>query len=357
MKVPPTARRPRWRRSAAAQGVVMALATCLTHAASAEPLAVGETEPSERVKAQARSLFQEGNSLLDAGQYVAALERFEQARSLWDNPKIQLNIATTRRALGMNAAAANAYALYLERAPPDSPNRAEAEQILGTLTLKTGRLVLSNLGGVTKVLLDGVELPVTEGREVWVEAGEHLLTAERLEGSATQHAFSVLAAEVLRVELTRPAERPRTATATPTRRAPDEDRPASEPSTSRLALSARLDLDPKGRGAVAAAGISVHFTDHLRLTGGALMGARKGGWVGVDYLPWRGDVRPFVGVAAPAFYVDSFYAGVAVQCGLGYRLASRVAPFVHAAVVHFPAAPTGYVKTVFVPAAGIEVIL
>jgi hypothetical protein len=363
MKTWPAARQSRWRR--AAVGCAFAtLVTCPPRLSRADPPIASEGEPTEALKGRARALFQEGNSLLDAGDYRGALRRFEQARTLWDNPKIELNIATTQRALGKNAAAANAYSSYLKRAAPDSPNRAEVERILGALSSTTGRVVLSNPSGIDELTLDGDELSVTAEGELWVEPGEHVLTVKRRR-EVIQHPFRVGAAEVLRIDLrgsrkgTSPMPAPPPA-AGPKRTAaslPDA-KPAGPAADRVLGLTARVDFDPLGGGALAAAGVGIGLTEHFRLTGGALIGATRGGWMGLDYRPWRsGRVQSFVGVAAPAFYVESLYTGVSAHCGLGYQMTQRVVPFVQVAFVHFPEAPLGYVRTVFVPAAGIEVPL
>jgi hypothetical protein len=356
----------RWRGRAVVSCLMGTLVTCAPSVALAQPAPTVEREPSDAIKARARKLFQEGNSLLDAGDYQVALRRFEEAHALWDSPKILLNIATTQRALGHSAAAANAYAHYLERAPADSPSRAEVPQILSALTLLTGRLVVSDFDGVAGLSVDGEELALTAGREIWLEPGEHVVTARRRDGSSTEHGFRVVAGEVARLDLRVSAGEAARA-APPLLPAPaatgladsgPEEKPSRGPASSVLGLAARVDFDPGSRGAVVAGGLGIELTGHLRLTAGALIGRSKGGWVGVDYAPWTSTrVRPFLGVTMPAFYVDAVYAGIAGHGGIGYRFAERFVPFLQVALVHFPRAPSGYVKTVLVPAAGIEVRL
>ena len=58
------------------------------------------------LEARARELFKQGNRLIEQARYVDALEKFEAAYATWQNPKIQLNIATTLRTLGRHAEAA-----------------------------------------------------------------------------------------------------------------------------------------------------------------------------------------------------------------------------------------------------------
>ena len=89
----------------ALRGIAIVAALCFATVAQAD----SQTE--------ARALFKEGNRLLDAGDYVGALDMFKGAYSRWPNVKILLNLGTALRQLGRNVEAAEHYEKYLLLSP------------------------------------------------------------------------------------------------------------------------------------------------------------------------------------------------------------------------------------------------
>ena len=333
-----------WRKSrrALASGVVVLCMARLAHGDEQAPSPHQEVSEPERERA--RGLFREGVALLDAGRYAEALHCFQRAYASWDSPKILLNIATSLRALGRNAEAATSYARYLGSVEPDNPRREEVTEALEELSDSLGRIVSNDLQGVTRLWLDDVEIAAVAGRETWVEPGSHTLVAERAGGSRQTLTVTVGAAAVQSVVWT-PPPAPRTSDA---HLAPSSTSP-------KLRALLRADFDVTRGGAVGAGGVAFEARDWLRVTGGALVGAQTGAWVGLESTPFGGRLRPVVGTSAPVFFRGQTYPGVSGELGVRFDATTQVAFFTRAAVAHFPTVPSGYVKTLFVPSAGLEV--
>lgn len=311
-------------------------------------------------QAQARELFQAGLERLDAAQYAEALERFENAYQLWKNPKILLNIATTLRALGQSAKAANAYAKYQTSAEAAPTRAEEISRILQDLDAGLGRLAFFGLRDTDRVSLNGTEVTVQATSELRVEPGEYTLRIERPSSLPVQRHFELHAAERRRIDV--PPWVPQ-----PTRNMDSaEPLPESEaalprvPSTraaSRIPILVRADIDVARRGGVGALGLAFSAAEFVRVTGGALVGAQAGAWLGLEFLPMRGHVVPVLGISVPTFLVDGVHPGFSTEVGLRVALGPHIAPFARAALAYFPSAPRDYVPLVFVPAVGMEVSL
>jgi len=301
-------------------------------------------EVSESQRGRARVLFQEGVEQLDQSRYAEALECFRRAYVLWDSPKILLNIATTLRALGKNTEAATAYARYLGTVGLDNPRREEVAQALQEISVHLGRIVSSNVQGVVRVWLDDVEITAAAEQEVWAEPGDHTLVGERTGGSRQTLRVTVAAARVQVVDWT-PTPAPR----------PSGRRIASPSTDSKLLALARADFDPTRGGAIGAGGMAFEADRWLRVTGGALLGVQKGAWIGLESAPIGGRVRPVLGTSVPVFFAGPMYPGFSGELGVRFAATARIAILSRAAIIHFPTVPSGYVKTLCVPSAGLEV--
>ena len=80
----------------------------------------------------AREEFKTGARYFEIADYPRALEHFKAAYVTFEDPAILFNIAQCERLLGHKQEALRAYRIYLQK-KPDSPNRAEIENIIGTL--------------------------------------------------------------------------------------------------------------------------------------------------------------------------------------------------------------------------------
>jgi hypothetical protein len=157
------------RLSAVALAIVVA---CVGARASA----AGKEDPRET----ARQLQSEGLKLLESGEALAALERFERAYALVPSPKILFNLGKTRVALGHEVEAFEAFDRFLAEAK-DVPSaaRAAAERYRDELRPRVALLNLEGEGGGA-VWLDGRQVGVTPlPRAIVTKPGKHTLRVER----------------------------------------------------------------------------------------------------------------------------------------------------------------------------------
>jgi hypothetical protein len=358
---------PRWlssvargRLAAARRGAVLAVASAVATVAG---VAVADDEPGDAAasdaEARARQHFREGNQLFDRGLYDAALERFELAYGLWNNAKIKLNLATTLRAVGRDAEALQAYHAYLRDAQPSPERRAQVDAVCAELLERVASVRISVAAGVQAVWLDGLELAVPDPGPVYLAPGEHAIVSRGPGGERTLLEFEVRANErrELAIEATQPE---------PDRPLPSEPVDPAEsalpgepaPAGTSLALLARADIDGRGRGAVGALGLRYEFGPHWQVAGGGLIGRAPGVWAGVVLAPGAGRLQPTFGVSAPVFFAAGAHPGLSGEAGMRWAaLPDSFFVSLRAAIVHFPGAPEGYSKTVFVPSLGSELQL
>lgn len=332
-------------------------------AATVAPLARAESRArdqgngaSSSSEATARKLFLEGNQLLEQAHYSDALKKFVSAYAAWKNPKIQLNIATTLRALGRHAAALDAYELYLLEAQPTSERRREVEAICEELEGRVARLSVTLGPGVQGVMLDGQRLAADAARELRLDPGLHVLVTE---AHGTQHVTNIVlsAGDHERFAASAAAESTPAREATP-RMASAPESSESKPSAGRFGVTLRADLEGTGQGAVAAAGLVYELASHWQLSAGGLLGAHAGAWAGVELALFSGALRPTLGVSAPVFFVDSPRVGVSSELGGRWALRQDILfAFLRGAVVHFPSLPSGFQNTTFVASLGTELRL
>jgi len=304
---------------------------------------------------RARELFKQGNRLIEQARYVDALDRFEAAYRFWENPKIQLNIATTLRTLGRHAEALRSYREYLGSGEPTGERRAEVQDIIAGLEARVAHLTLSLGPEVQRVTLDGRELSLDAlggTTALAVEPGRHALLAETAAGPQLT-TFDVEAGERQRIVL--PAPEP----SAPEKPSTLEVDPAEDAGEARerrrIGVLTRLDIDGEGRGVVGALGLSVPIGTRLVASAGGLMGAHAGGWVGLEALLLGSALTPTLGVSAPFFFVDGARVGVSGELGGRWALLEdQLFVTARVALVHFPKLPEGYSGTAVVPSIGSE---
>jgi hypothetical protein len=342
------------RSGAALSGAALALLVAL--GALGLPRAHAEAPRSNAAReAHARDLFQQGNRLIEQARYVDALDKFEAAYSAWQNPKIQLNIATTLRTLGRHAEALRAYREYLGSGAATGERRAEVQAIIAGLEARVAHLTLSLGPELQRLTLDGRELGL-DGRggtlTLAVEPGRHALLAETAAGPQLT-TFDVEAGERQRIALPTPeasqAEKP----ATPEADAGEDTGAARE--RRRIGVLTRLDIDGEARGVVGALGLSVPIGTRLVASAGGLMGAHAGGWVGLEALLLETALTPTLGLSAPFFFVDGARLGVSGELGARWALVDdQLFVTARAGLVHFPKLPEGYSGTAVIPSIGSE---
>jgi hypothetical protein len=153
-------------------------------------------------QSEARALFKEGNRLLDAGDYVGALDMFRGAYSRWPNVKILLNLGTALRQLGRNVEAAENYEKYLNDSGADQAKKPQVEAILKEISSRLGKLRIEVNEPGARVVVDG--RPVGGSPQSFtlrVEPGSHSVVAEKEGYPLSAATVSVGAGEERAVEL------------------------------------------------------------------------------------------------------------------------------------------------------------
>ncbi len=305
-------------------------------------------------KERARHLFDQGNALIDTGKYVEALDKFRSAYALWPNPKILLNIATTLRALGRNAEAADAYELYIASPDADPKRREDARAIRDSLDAGLGKLRVEPKTKM-RVLVDGKLVSEGEAKTIRVEPGVHVVVGDADGASPISKSIAVAAGETRPVVLEVPV-RPETS-ATPKSPAVPPPPVAADTTTQpsaprRVGVFARADVDATFRGGIGAVGASYRF-DRLEIGAAALLGGRRGGEALVTVFIFDGVIRPVILGALPVLFADGARIGARGGVGVHFDVGAPTL-FVHASAAHFFSAPEGYSATYALLTAGAQ---
>ena len=148
-------------------------------------------------KAKARALLKEGVRLLDAGQLIPALRRFEDAYAAFPSAKILVNIGTAQSGLGRSSDAANTYQRYLDSGNEDPVQVPAVTTALAELDAKLGRLMVKVRGsaGATSVrVANGPWIPLSPSGLVRVAPGRFDVQVRATAGSREASASGTVAA-------------------------------------------------------------------------------------------------------------------------------------------------------------------
>jgi len=166
------------------------------------PPVMAETSTRER----ARALMRAGNQMHDQGDYVGALQRYRQARTLYPTFKIDFNIGVTLEAMGRTMEAAEQFERFLARASAiaDSNIVNSARQRLAALRARlasvsvrcgvSGAVIAVNGAAIGQAPFDGrvylrpgihriavrAEGYLRFEREISLEAGDHRVVVAQL---------------------------------------------------------------------------------------------------------------------------------------------------------------------------------
>lgn len=287
--------------------------------ASAQPAPPPQTD----AKSDAKSLMQTGLRLLEAKEYVAALQVFRGAYQRFHSAKILLNIATTLKLMDRKAEAANEYQRYLDAKDSDPARRAEVAEVIADLDKSLGRVAITVTPGDAEVQIESAARPV-EGDDwqpasevkLWRAAAGPITVRARREGyqpAAIGVSVEVGADRPLAIVL-QPLARPAPIIVTAPR---EHDGPRSRFGAR---ATVHVSLTPRTGGAVVVGG-TADLLPQLELDVGAVLGpglvstANKNGmttyatgsppsagaYVGASYTFLPTKLRPLVAVGFPMF--------------------------------------------------------
>ncbi|MEP7125795.1 MAG: hypothetical protein ABJE95_32995 [Byssovorax sp.] len=334
------------------------LALILGAALLAAPARANDSDKNE-----ARALFDEGNKLIQKGDFEGALQRFRYAYERFPSVKILLNTATVLKELRRNADAANTYQRYLRSPESDPARRDEIAKILVALDAKVGKLRIELDDPQLRVRLDGkLESEPGDWLCVRVEPGTATVVGEKDGFPAVTREIGIGAGESRTVRLGKP-DAPRNAS--PAAVIPPADAPAPTPvEVSRApvflshawqpGLFTRLDIEGRGRGVLGVVGVSYGIGTSLEMHVAALIGREKGLEPGITVLLLAGSLKPRIALALPIFLHGGAYVGFRPAVGLSWDPSRHLGFFVEAAGAFFPSVPVGHESVVFVPALGVQ---
>jgi hypothetical protein len=122
-------------------GFLAGLAFLAAQHGSTPPAAPERTVASDRSMAEAWSLAERAQSLLEAHRPAAALAGFQRAYALSSDPSLLLEVARLENEIGSRARAAHAFEVFLERGVERSPQQRQlARRQLAALTAHTARV-------------------------------------------------------------------------------------------------------------------------------------------------------------------------------------------------------------------------
>ena len=159
----------------------LAGATPTAFVASAARAQQAAPAAGDEAKAQAKAKLVEGGELLKAGEYRAALTRFQEAYQLVPSPKIFYNFGLAYMNLGRNTEAIEAFERFLDEAAEASPDaRANAERRKSELVPKIGSVVIHCDTDGADISVDGRSYGTTPRKNpVRLDPGPHSLVVEK----------------------------------------------------------------------------------------------------------------------------------------------------------------------------------
>ena len=325
-------------------------------------LAAAPAQANEKDKNDARVLFEEGNKLIQAGDFEGALQRFRYAYERFPSVKTLLNIATMLKELGRNAEAANAYQRYLRNLKSDPDKRVEVEHTLTTLDAKVGKLRIELDDVAVRVRLDGkLESEPGQWLAVRVEPGKHEILGEKEGSPLVTLSVTIGAGESQTVRLGKVValpQGPSTPLLTPTPATPPAETTRARASAlshaGQIGLFTRADIEGRGRGLLGAFGATYGLGDHVEVHLAALMGREKGLELGATGLFLSGPIKLRADLSLPIFFSGGAYPAFRPGLGVAWDPLRDLGFFAEAAVALFPKVPLGYEGVVFLPAVGVQ---
>jgi hypothetical protein len=227
--------------------------------------------------------------------------------------------------------------------------------VLDELEKTLGKLRIESRDPSVRVLLDGAprvgSLPIV----IHVSPGDHVVTAQRDSAEVAKVAVKIAARDTQTVTLEPP---PAPAPDKPPAGKPGPDAPTSPPSLShrfQLGITARADIEGRGRGVVGAFGLSFGVHDHMEIGVSALVGRVKGVEPAVTAFILKNAWKPMITVGVPVFFGDGgVWPAVRPGAGIQWDPIRHFGLFAQVAAAFFPKAPAGEEHVVFLPTVGAQ---
>ncbi|MBN1609664.1 MAG: PEGA domain-containing protein [Polyangiaceae bacterium] len=163
---------------------VLLLAAALSALLLAAPAGLGVSSavaaPEPAARAEAQRLFEQGKRAAHAKQWNKALDLFRRAYAVVPSYDVAANLGHVALKLNKNAEASRYLWISLHGFPPsETQQRRQSIQELYDTAKRSSATVLPELEPKNAdVLVDGAELERQPGEPVFLEPGQHFLTAE-----------------------------------------------------------------------------------------------------------------------------------------------------------------------------------
>jgi hypothetical protein len=165
-------------RSLSTLVVVVALSSAsVVHAQTQSP--APPSPPPAAEKGDAKQLMQTGVRLVQAHDYLGALEVFKSAYERFASAKILLNIGTTLKLLDRPCEAANAYQRYLDAADADPARRGEVVEVLADLDKGCAQLELTVEPGDADLEVGNERVNAAQAKLLRIAPGPFTVRARR----------------------------------------------------------------------------------------------------------------------------------------------------------------------------------
>jgi hypothetical protein len=284
--------------------------------------------------------MQTGVRLLEAHDYLGALEVFKSAYERFPSAKILLNIGTTLKLLDRKCDAANAYQRYLDAADSDPARRAEVTDVLTDLDKGCAQLALSIEPADADLEVGNERVNAAREHVLRVAPGPFVVRARREGFQPGEQRGTVALGEHAAVSVKLAAnptvapqviERP----VIVTREVPSQPTAIGERSPIAGVAEARVSVVPKV-GSAYLIGASYDINSHLAVEAELLLGpgltysatgymgpfVSVGAYVGASYEFLPGTWRPRVSAGLPMFSSGSLRVAGRAAGGVEY-VASR----------------------------------
>ncbi len=331
------------------RGLVLAGVLLAPFAAGAQPA----PRPADSDKGDAKVLMASGLKLFAAKDYLGALAVFQNAYARFPSAKILLNVATTFKALGRDAEAANAYQEYLDAVEVDSARKTEVAKVLAGLDASLGVVAVAVTPTDAEVQINDGEWK-RQRHDVRILPGPAHIRARLEHHSPAERTVTVAAGGKVELSLAL-VPIPQTTTPVAVVAAPmDTGIHASvEPvQRSRFGAIAMAHVDVVHKGGAGFVGAIVELAPRFQIEAQAILGPTYGGYIGARYAFLPTSVRPLIAAGVPIFASGGARFAVRGAAGVELALTLHLAIVAEIGIEHLFNPQSSVAATVFVPALG-----